>query len=171
MPDLVGKFAALAMLSLVLVLAGCPRDAASPGGGNTAGWTPGEGLPPEWPIKELTLPADAKPFEGHVDNAQDGGRDVTVFYSTAGDFHSQLAHVEGQLGPLDYRRMPPGTADGAPAGQNQAWMSPSGQHIVFLAYEEDAGAAKTLGQPGYFTLLVKQLKDALPPDPAWESIK
>lgn len=158
------------LLSLAL-LSACPRTDAGGAGSPAAAWQPGEGLPPEWPVKQLSPPKDAKIFEGHVDTAQDGGKDITVFFTSSRDWPAVLASIESQLGPLQYLRMPAAESAGSTATRHQAWCSPAGKLIVLLTYDEDPAAAEKVGQPGYFTLLVKQPKDALPVDPNWEAIK
>jgi hypothetical protein len=163
------RVATLTVLACALLLSGCPRPAA-PGAAGGGGWVPGQGLPPEWPIKELTVPAGGKVFEGHVDAGTDGGRDVTVFYASSAGWESQVAAVEGQLKGLDYRRMPAGKPEDG-GGQNRTWCDPRGALVVFLSYTEDPEGAQRIGQPGYYTLLVKQLKTALTVDPAWAVLK
>lgn len=162
-------FITLLALSGLLLLAACPRSGSS---GSTAGggWSPGDGLPPDWPVRELTLPTGATVFEGHVDTTQDGGKSVTVFYTSGGGWDAQVADIEGKLGKLKYRRMPPGLADGA-GGQHQTWISPAGKLVVLLLYDEDPQAAEKLSQPGYYTLVARTLKAVQAVDPAWEELK
>jgi hypothetical protein len=158
----------LFVLIALTLLCACPK----PGGGGGAAdqaWKPDAGMPPEWPIKQLALPSGATVFEGHVDT-QDGSTVVTVFYTSTSDWESQLRQIEASLGKLKYLRMPPGSAEGA-SGQHQTWVSPSGELVVLLLYEEDAQAAARLGRPGFYTLMTRQLKDALAVDPAWEAIR
>jgi hypothetical protein len=154
------------LLSLLLVLCFATSACSRKGGAASA-------LPPEWPVKQLTLLAGAQVFEGHVDT-QHGGTAVTVFYTDASGWAAQVGHVESKLAALHYRVMPEAAetpdAEAAAAPLNhKAWCSPKGDRVVLLS--EDKAPEGKVNAPGtYFTLLAKKLDQPIAVDPQWPEI-
>jgi hypothetical protein len=162
----------LLLVTVLTLCCSCPqRNTSTAGSSSAAGWQPGAGLPPEWPVKQLPLPDDARLFEGRVDTTQDGGKDVTLFFTSPSDWGGMTGYIEGKLKPLNYKRMPAGEAEGnAATTRSQAWSSPKGNVVLLLVYEEDPAAVERIGQAGFYTLAAKQPKQALAVDKSWENI-
>ena len=165
------RLAWLAAMALACLVSGCPKPAAKTTGGATVKAHVLQGLPSDWPLPDLTLPAGAKGFEGHVGPSSDGNStDYTAFFSSSDPWETILADVEAELRPLGYVVM----ASDAPAGPNApkdaGLAAPDGRLLVFLSYDESKESQSMLGTAGYYTLLVKKMNAPVDVDPTWKKL-
>jgi hypothetical protein len=159
----------LALVGIVCLACGCPQHKAQPAGAGTVRARVLQGLPADWPLSALKLPEGAKGFEGRVGPAADGNStDYTAYFTSTQGWEAVRADIQGKLRPLGYLAMPRDAAD--TTSLDAAMAAPDGTLIVLLSYDESKESQATTGQPGYYTLLVKQMRSPVQIEPDWTKL-
>ncbi len=172
------KVSALALAGLLLLLcAACPGR----GGGGIGGSARQDPrLPADWPLPALRLPASARVFEGQVNpgaSAPDGRTvdQYAAFFECEDDWAGVQSFVEKRLAPLGYRvvDLPPEATPlgGGPLALKAVYASNDGFYLVTLMYELLPQSAEQSGLPqSFFTLMIEQRSEALPPSADWPEL-
>jgi hypothetical protein len=136
-------------------------------------------LPEDWPLPEIRLPKDAEVFEGRVEHDRElsDGRRVdqyAAFFTSSKDFDAVRSSLERRLRKLGFALVeePPEAVPIGSAGLSlhTVYASNDGFFLVTLLYDRLAQAPAENMPQEFYTLMVEQRREPLPPDPQWPSL-